>query len=942
MINLSEIESKWNKIWEDQKIFESEPNEKESYMVTAAFPYVNNPLHIGHLRTYGTADILARYKRMKGYNVLFPMGFHATGTPILAFAKRIKSGDKELIEDLKSIGVSDEDIKKMEDPLYIANYFIKEIERDLRLAGFSIDWRRKFISIEPIFSKFVEWQFGILNANNLLVKGKHPVGWCPNEGNPVGMHDTKHGVEPDIENEVAIKFKVSGEDTYMLCSTYRPETIFGVTNIFVNENAEYIKCRINGESFYIAKKAAEILSYQLKIEDIETISGKELLNKKCINPINNEEIPVLPGFFVKEDVGTGIVMSVPTHAPFDYAAIERLKLNGYPVPELKFRKIIDVRIGRSLADVGVGEAKPIHIDIPALAYLEILHTNANAIDDMLEFATKLEYREESHWGKMLVPGYEGMSEPEAREKVKNELIQKGNAFEIFVLANAPIYCRCGAKVVVKVVEDQWFLNYGDPNWKKLAKEAFSSISIVPEKVKSAFESAIDWIDLRAVARAQGMGTKLPLDDRFIIESLSDSTIYPAFYTISHIIRDNQIKPEQLKKEFFDYVFKGIGDPEAVSKSTGISYEIIKKCRDSFTYWYRTTSRHSGPDLIFNHLTMYIYNHAVVFDKEYWPKQIVVNGFVLSEGEKMSKSLGNIVTVVEASKKYGIDTVRIQENGGADLFSDTNFTEKEARGIMERLDYLYKVASDSSKLEGGELKKIDYWLYSKLNKKIKNAGLSMEKMELRDAITSIFYDSVKELRRYFERGGKNAVTVADYISSVILMLQPFAPHFSEEVWHMMGNDSFASKEKWPEANEEMINENIETLEDSIDSFIEDAKNAKSLVERKGKKAEKVKIIIASDYKRNIHNKLAETKDPEKTINEAENKELASKYVAKVVKQLKELRKINISEEEEFKAFDEAKEYIGSKIGMQVEVEKEEDSKSQRAQNAMPLKPSIDIY
>jgi len=174
-----------------------------------------------------------------------------------------------------------------------------------------------------------------------------------------------------------------------------------------------------------------------------------------------------------------LLCSVPSHVPFDYAALERLKASGYPMPEIKPKKLIDVEIGRSLVDVGVGEAKPIHIDLPALAYLEILHTNVNAIDDMLEFATKLESREESHWGKMIVPGYEGMSEPEAREKVKNELIAKGSAFELSILSNAPVYCRCGAKIVVKIVEDQWFLNYGDEHWKAIAKEAFSKITIVP-------------------------------------------------------------------------------------------------------------------------------------------------------------------------------------------------------------------------------------------------------------------------------------------------------------------------------------------------------------------------------------------------------------------------------------------------------------------------------
>ncbi len=941
MLNFIEIEKKWQKEWEEKKVFESEPNEKEPYMVTAAFPYVNNVLHIGHLRTYGVADILARYKRMRGYNVLFPMGFHATGTPILGIAKRVKAGDKDLIEELKSLDISDEDISKMSDPNYIANYFIRRIENDMKVAGMSIDWRRKFVSIEPTFSKFVEWQFSILDKNKLLVQGKHPVGWCPNENNPVGMHDTKHDVEPEIESELAIKFKVVGEDAYMPCSTYRPETIFGVTNIFVSESAEYVKCKIGNETYYIAKKAAETLSYQLKIDVMGDVPASELIKKRCINPINGEEVPVLPGFFVKEDVGTGIVMSVPTHAPFDYAALERLRASGYPMPELKMRKLIDVEIGRSLADVGVGEAKPVHIDLPALAYLEILHTNVNAIDDMLEFATKLEYREESHWGKMIVPGYEGMSEPEARDKVKNELLQKGNAFEIYVLANAPVYCRCGAQIVVKVVEDQWFLNYGDKKWKELAWEAYKNMNIVPDKARAAFEYTLNWLDLRAVARAQGLGTRLPLDKNYIIESLSDSTIYPAFYTISHIIKENNISPEQLKPEFFDYVYKGIGDAENIAKSTGIEYEIVKRCRDSFTYWYKFTSRHSASELIFNHLTMYIYNHAVIFDKEYWPKQIVVNGMVLSEGEKMSKSIGNTVPITGGAEKYGIDSIRLQENGGSDLLSDSNFTERDAKGIMERLEYLYNTVGSLDKYEGKELKSIDYWLYSRLNKKIKTATDAMEKLELRIAITSVFYDSVNELKRYLERGGDNGVALRDYLQNVILMLQPVAPHMAEEMWHMLGNTTFVSLEKWPSADESMINENVEEVESAIDAFIDDARNAVRLVERKGKKASKIEIIVASEWKRSLHNKLAETKDPGKVLSEESNKELASKYVAKVAKQLNSLEKISVSEKEEFKGFSEASSYIEGKLGLKVEVKSESDSKSPRAGNAMPLKPAIDI-
>jgi len=590
MINYKEIEGKWQKAWEEAKVFEVEPNEKRPFMVTAAFPYVNIPQHIGHIRTYGTADTYARYLRMRGFNVLYPFAFHATGTPVLAFAKRIANNDQDLIEEMRLFHVPEADMKKMSDPQYIAEYFIKQSEAVMRVAGYGIDWRRKFISIEPLFSRLVEWQFHKLKEKGYLTKGKHPVGWCTNDNNAVGQHDTKHDVQPEIEKITVVKFKEPSSGIYFLCATYRPETLYGVTNIFVNDKIQYVIAKVGNERYYLAKDAARNLGYQFEIQPEGEINGAELLSKKAINPIDNSEIPILPGFFVKSDVGTGVVMSVPAHAPFDYVALHRLKKENYPMPEMNYKKVIDVEksngigIGRSLGDVNTGKVKPEHPEIPALAYLEILHADPDSIDDMIEFATKLNYREESHWGIMAVGPYKGMREPEAREKIKLDLINGGNAFEVYLITNdEPVYCRCGTKAIVKVV-DQWFINYGDIKWKEQVRAMFGDVKIFPEKLRSTFENLIEWIDLRATERKQGLGTPFPFDEGHIIESLSDSTIYMCFYTFVHILRKNEIKPEQLKSEFFDYVLLGIGSADVAVASTGIDGSIMESCRQSFEYW----------------------------------------------------------------------------------------------------------------------------------------------------------------------------------------------------------------------------------------------------------------------------------------------------------------------------------------------------------------------
>jgi len=949
MINFSEIEEKWRKAWSDSKIFEAEPNDKPAFMVFAAFPYVNTPLHIGHLRTYGTVDMLARYKRMRGFNVLFPMGFHATGTPVLAFAKRVKNKDQDLFDELALFHVPKEEIEKMVDPEYIAEYFIKEAEKGYYKAGLSIDTRRRFVSIEPFFSKFVEWQFGILNKEGLLVQGKHAVGWCPNENNPVGMHDTKHDIEPEIEEEMAIAFKVDGEDAYMLCATYRPETVFGVTNLFVNSKAQYVLCKISGsdKNYYIAKDAVSVLSYQMQISVIKEISGSELLSKFCINPVTGSKVPVFDGFFVKPAVGTGVVMSVPAHAPFDFVALEKLRKSGVQVPEPI--KVLKISVGKSFGAEAEAKTKGISTEVPAEAYLQILGLGVDSSEEEIERATKLEYKEEARWGVMIVSGYEGMSEPEARQKVSEALLANGAGVKIYVLANAPVFCRCGAEIVVKVVEDQWFLNYGNEEWKQKVRNHIKSMKLLPEKTRSAFEYTVEWINLRAVARAQGLGTRFPLDRNYIIESLSDSTIYPAFYTVANLLRN--VDPEKLKPEFFDYVMLGIGNIDDVAKSTGIDYEIVKKCRESFDYWYRNTSNHSGPDLIPNHLTMYIFNHLAVFSQDYWPKQIVTNGMVLDEnGEKMSKSLGNVVPLIDGIEKYGADALRINVVASADLYSDTNFSVASVRGIQERLNFLYDTALNLEELSAAELKQIDYWLYSKLNEKIELATLAMENIEPREAYQHIFFNSVIELKRYFARGGNNSIVVRDFLSAVSLMLQPVAPFIAEELWHMLGNETFASTERWPESKKDLINEKIDTQEELIDKVAEDMKEVIGLVSKKAGKAPRlVKVIVADDWKRELGNALAEYKNIEKVMASADevaskyniSKESIAKYVSALAKKINEISKVSLLSTDELAALEDARAYLSSYVGCEVEIESESKSKSMRAERAMPMKPSLDV-
>ena len=178
VIDWNDIEKRWKSKWDSSKLFETNVDKnKHKYFITVAFPYPNSPQHIGHGRTYTLADAHARYLRMKGNNVLFPMGFHYTGTPILAMSRRVNEGDTNLIDTFKNVyKLSDDVIESFSEAKQIAKYFHNEIKLGMKDMGYSIDWRREFTTIDKLYSKFIIWQFTTLRNKNLIIQGSHPVG----------------------------------------------------------------------------------------------------------------------------------------------------------------------------------------------------------------------------------------------------------------------------------------------------------------------------------------------------------------------------------------------------------------------------------------------------------------------------------------------------------------------------------------------------------------------------------------------------------------------------------------------------------------------------------------------------------------------------------------------------------------------------------------------
>ena len=947
MIDWASIESKWRAKWIENRDFETDPNEKEKKFITVAYPYPNSPQHIGHGRTYTLADVHARYYRMKGYNVLFPMGFHYTGTPILGMAKRVEAGDAEIIDGLKNIyHVSDEDIKTFVEPIKIADYFHEEIKTGMIEMGYSIDWRREFTTIDPVYQKFIEWQINILKDKNLIIQGSHPVGWCPNDQNPVSQHDTMGDVEPGFTEYILIKFQFG--DYIIPTATLRPETIFGVTNLWVNPRTVYKKVTVDGEKWIVSAECAHKLEFlDKKITYDGEISGSELIGQQVTVPHRNESIPMLEASFVESQTGTGLVMSVPAHAPFDYQALVDFKKNQPQGSELQLIKPISI-----IETPGYGE-------IPAKEAVERLGIK-DQNDPKLEEATTEIYGKEFYGGvlKQNTEQFAGKKVSEAKDEIKNWLTEKKISDILLELTNTPVKCRCGTECVVKILTNQWFLNYGDKEWKEKATKCLHSMSILPQEIQGEFDYVIGWLRERACARQHGLGTKLPWDKEWIVESLSDSVIYMAYYTIAKFVNAGTLKADNLSKEFFDYVFLGKGSAEG----TNVSKELTEEIRKEFSYFYPVDSRHSGRDLVPNHLTFFVLNHVAIFPENNWPRQIVVNGSVLMDGKKMSKSMGNIIPLRKAIQDYGADPIRLAIIISAELLQDADFNVESVRGIKNKLESLLE---ECSKLKPGktELQAEDKWILSKLQSLIERVSHSIEKMRLREGLHDILFSFESEVNWYLKRA--QAKGRSDYSgllyeinSKRVAMLSPFAPHIAEEMWEKLGNSELVSKSSWPEISADSIDDNAIQSEDLLKSIMDDIANIIKITKITPKK---IAIYTADAFKSKAYHAIltkvmsgetnmgAIMKDlianPE-TSDIKKNPDFVQKTIKDILSEPVEIRNTKLKTGE----FDE-KQLISSELvslakadfGVDLQVYSEKDSDiydpKGKARHARPFKPAI---
>ncbi|RLI74778.1 leucine--tRNA ligase [Archaeoglobales archaeon] len=935
-IDFTAIEKKWQREWEEKGVFEADPDNKPKFFITIPYPYLNGNLHAGHTRTLTIGDAIARYMRMKGYNVLFPMGFHVTGTPIIGLAELIEKRDERTIEVYtKYHDVPKDVLLELTTPEKIVEYFSNEALKALKGIGYSIDWRRVFTTTDEEYQKFIEWQYWKLKEKNLIVKGSHPVRYCPHDQNPVEDHDLLMGENATIVEFTVIKFYLEGDNKIILpCATLRPETVFGVTNIWLKPT-KYVLAKIDGEMWFVSKEAYEKLTYTDKeVELIKEVDAKDYFGRFAVNPLTNDKIPILPAEFVDTDNATGVVMSVPAHAPYDYVAIEDLKRDD----EYLNKFGLDRSLIENLKPIVLIKVEGEEHSIPAKEIVEELNIQSQNDVEGLERATKTLYKKEFHKGVLLeITGdYAGVKVSQIKDRLTRDMIDRKIGDIFYEFSEKPVVCRCGTKCVVKLVKDQWFLNYSNPEWKGKVLEHLEKMQIIPDYYKEEFRNKIEWLKDKACARRKGLGTKIPWDKEWLIESLSDSTIYMAYYILAKYINSGLLKAENITQELLDYVFLEIGDVDKAAKSSGLSKKVVEELRGDFKYWYPVDLRSSGKDLVANHLLFFLFHHIAIFPPKLWPKAIAVNGYVSLEGKKMSKSKGPLLTMKRAVEEYGADVTRLYILYAAEYDNDADWRRRDVEGLANHLKRLYSLCLEYYTKELKHLTKLDKWLITRFQKVVKETKEAMDNIQTRRAVNTAFFEVMADVRWYLRRGGNNLRIIFD---DWLKLLAPFAPHICEELWHLK-HDTFISLESYPEFDESKIDVEAEAIEEYLKILLEDVKEILKFVE----KPKEIYISPAEEWKQEILSIVLKTdnmKDAMKEIMSNEKFRKMSKEVSAFVKKAFRDKKEGLLLDSGINEFEVIKENIGfleKELGVKVSLDSEKVPESKK-KAAIPGKPAI---
>lgn len=403
---------------------------------------------------------------------------------------------------------------------------------------------------------------------------------------------------------------------------------------------------------------------------------------------------------------------------------------------------------------------------------------------------------------------------------KNErlaLVESTHFVKIYV-PDGLVISRSGSHCVVSLL-DQWFIDYGDEEWKRSVKECVDAMDLTAD-TRMKLEESLAWINRWAFSRSFGLGTRVPWDEQYLIDSLSDSTIYMAFYTFKHLLFDGLAGEEEhfpaelLCDEFWGYIFANVlrDGGDAIPERLLPYKTLMDECRASLEYFYPVDLRVSGKDLIGNHLLFFLFNHVGLFKKEFWPQKIFTNGHIMLNSAKMSKSDGNFLSVEDALRKFGASATRMCLASCGDTNEDANFEESNSNAFVLRLYTLVKAVEDlrvpedmdavlgalfvdeaesvaerlaKYKISGIEKSAnisdkdlfIDQAFVQMLASNARLAIAAYDALVFRDVVKYAFFENLHLIEQYSLHGGCNAAVTAYAYRTLVQLIYPITPSLS---------------------------------------------------------------------------------------------------------------------------------------------------------------------
>ncbi len=768
------IETKWQSYWEGRKLYKTEKDfAKQKYYILEMFPYPSGKLHMGHVRNYSIGDVVARFKRMKGYNVLHPMGWDAFGLPAENAA-----------------------IKHNIPPAKWTMDNIKNMKKQLKQLGISYDWDREFATCNPDYYKWTQWLFLQLYKNGLAYKKKAPVNWCPSCATVLANEQVINGacercdtsVEKkelsqwffkitdyaerllnDLEKlpgwpekvkimqknwigrsegaEIVFKAEKTGDDIRVF--TTRQDTVFGVTfMVLAPEHPLVMKLVKATDREKEIKDFVEEMKNKSELdrtsEDVEKI-GK-FTGQYAINPLNGDRIPILVGNYVLMEYGTGAVMGVPAHDQRDFEFAKKynlpIKIVIQPVDRNKWYTLEDME--EAYTEKGILVNSGIFNGL----------TSEEALDKIAEHLEK-----------------NGIGRKTVTYRLRDWLISRQRYWGCPIPI---IYCNeCGAVAVPE--EDLPVILPFD-------------VEFNPRGVSPLLESE-EFRKTTCPKCGREATRETDTMDTFICSSWYFLRFTSPFTT-----------EEPFKKEDVDYwmnVDQYIG---------GVEHAILHLMYARF-------------------FTKVLYDQKLVSVEEPF-ENLLTQGMVLKDGAKMSKSKGNVVSPEDIVEKYGADTARMFILFASPPEKDLEWSDQGVEGAYRFLKRVWRLVNEcrntvkrGEENEGTELKGEDRKIKRLIHATIKKVADDIEQRFNFNTAISAIMELVNGLNTYVNTEANPAV-VKEGIENLVLLLSPFVPHITEEMWQLLGKKGSVHEQKWPEYDPEALKRDEVTIVIQINGKVRD--------------------------------------------------------------------------------------------------------------------------